>query len=425
MVGRQNSIRKPCRSLRPWMRLVHVAALATHEVEHLLRVGHAVDRAVFRVRRHERAVLRTIHEPVHGLWKDERPVPTEVHVGFLGRNQQEIRIRLRAQRGKVRVQLVETQIGEIVRVPVAVKVHDHRRVDAHRLQHRLERRRPVGAVGDRLNGVGEMPVRAERLVSVEGAKAIAVRVAKHVCKRRFRRGARQQKEHAHALRPSWRRVHPGVELPIFIPELADAQRHAPAERAMPDEAQIGREVAREEVCVRRGKHRHAAAGRLQRQRAIARLHGHALGLQPVQRDTPQRAVGVVVDGLGAHVVARLTIGGRGHVESGVVVVRDVGSRTLSGPLPAESTGCPGRTCKPDRRRSCPCAGRRRQSPLVRQRCAPWRHEAEMCSARGAFRQDATPDRRRRRTTRLGACQSRLDRRAARRGRRLRRLVRWT
>ena len=137
---------------------------------------------------------------------------------------------------KVRVQLVETQIGEIVRVPVAVKVHDHRRVDAHRLQDRFERRRPVGALCDRLNGVGEMPVRAERFVSVKCAKAVAVRVAKHVCKRRFRRGARQQKEHGHALRPSWRRVHPGIELEIFIPELADAQRHAPAERAMPDEA---------------------------------------------------------------------------------------------------------------------------------------------------------------------------------------------
>ena len=75
--------------------------------------------------------------------------------------------------------------------------------------------------------------------------------------------------------------------------------------------------------MRRGEHRHAAAGRLQRQRAIARLHGHALGLQSVQRDTPQRAVGVVEDGLGVHIVARLTIGGRCHVEPGVVVVRDV------------------------------------------------------------------------------------------------------
>ena len=75
--------------------------------------------------------------------------------------------------------------------------------------------------------------------------------------------------------------------------------------------------------MRRRENRNAAAGRLQRQRAMARLDRRALGLQSVQRDTPQRAFRVVEDGLRAHVVARLTIGGRGHVESGVVVVSHV------------------------------------------------------------------------------------------------------
>ena len=39
---------------------------------------------------------------------------------------------------------------------------------------------------------------------------------------------------------------------------------------------------------------------------------------------PERAFGVVEGDVGAHVVARLPIGRRGHVEAGVVVVRDVG-----------------------------------------------------------------------------------------------------
>ena len=63
---------------------------------------------------------------------------------------------------------------------------------------------------------------------------------------------------------------------------------------------------------------------LQRQRAIARLNRDAFGLQAVQRDVPQRALGVVEGGFGAHVVARLAIGRRGHLEAGVVVVGDVG-----------------------------------------------------------------------------------------------------
>jgi hypothetical protein len=81
------------------------------------------------------------------------------------------------------VQFFETDAGEIGRMAVAVEVHDDGGVDAHRLQHRLERRRPLESVGHRLDGVGKMPVRADRLVSIERAEAIAVRVAEHVRER--------------------------------------------------------------------------------------------------------------------------------------------------------------------------------------------------------------------------------------------------
>ena len=144
--------------------------------------------------------------------------------------------------------------------------------------------RPVEPVGHRLNGVRQMPVRAERLVAVERSKAIRVGVAEHVRERRLRCAGGEQKEHAHALRPPRRRVHPGVELPVLVAQLPDAERHAPAPGAMPDVAQIRGEVAREEILMRRREHRHAAAGGLQRQRSVAHLHRHAFGLQPVRRD---------------------------------------------------------------------------------------------------------------------------------------------
>lgn len=138
------------------------------------------------------------------------PMPAEMHIRFLGRNEQELRIRLRLQRAEVGMQLLEPYIREIPGMPVAVEVHDHRRVHTHRLQHRLERRRPPEPVRHGLDGVRKMPVRAQCLVSLERSKAIRVRVTEHVRERRLRRASREQKEDAHALasRPetcSWRR----------------------------------------------------------------------------------------------------------------------------------------------------------------------------------------------------------------------------
>jgi hypothetical protein len=101
-------------------------------------------------------------------------------------NQQKIRIRLCPQGAEIGVQFVEPKIGEIVRMTIAVEVHDHRRVDAHRFQNRLERRHPLEPIGHRLNRVGEMPMRAQRLVSVERSKAIAVRKPEHVHQRGLR-----------------------------------------------------------------------------------------------------------------------------------------------------------------------------------------------------------------------------------------------
>ena len=94
----------------------------------------------------------------------------EMHVGFLRGNQQKIRIGLGLERLEVGVQLVEAEIGEVGGMSVAVEVHDDRGVDAHGLQNRLEGRRPLGTVRHRLHGVGEMPVRAQRLVSGERGK---------------------------------------------------------------------------------------------------------------------------------------------------------------------------------------------------------------------------------------------------------------
>ena len=128
-----------------------------------------------------------------GFGNTTRPVTAQVDVRFLGRNQQELRIGLGLQRAEVRVELVETQVGEIGGMPVAVEVHDHRRVDAHRLQHRLEWRRPLEAVGHRLHGVGEVPVRAQRFVAGKRRESIAIGVAQHMGERRFGSAVRERK----------------------------------------------------------------------------------------------------------------------------------------------------------------------------------------------------------------------------------------
>ena len=127
------------------MRLVHVAPFAPDQIEHLLRVRCAVDRSVLRVLHLEAApaFFGRFMNQYTGFGNTTRPVAAEVHVRFLRRNQQKVRVRLRLQRPEVRVELVEPHVGEIGGMAVAMEVHDHRRVDAHRFQDRLERRRPL------------------------------------------------------------------------------------------------------------------------------------------------------------------------------------------------------------------------------------------------------------------------------------------
>ena len=199
-----------------------------------------------------------------------------MHVRLFCGNQQKLGIGLRLERLEVRVELVEAQVREIGRMSVAMKVHDHRRVDAHGFQHRLERRRPLGAVRHRLHGVGEVPMRAQRLVSGERGESIAVGVAKHMRQRRFRCAVGHEEEDAHALRASGRRVDPGVVLPVLVAQLPHADADAAAPGTMPQVREVRREVAREEVLMRRGKHRDAAAGGFRRQRPVADLHWLAL-----------------------------------------------------------------------------------------------------------------------------------------------------
>ena len=216
----------------------------------------------------------------------------QVDVRFLRRNQEELGIRLRFQRAEIRVELVEPKIGEIGGMTVSVEVHDHRRIDAHGFQHGFEWRRPVEAVRHRLHGVGEMPMRAQRLVAGKCGKSIAIGVAQHVRQRRLGRPVRQEKEHAHALRPSRRGIHPWVVLPVFVPELTHADAHASAPSAMPDVREVRREIARKEILMRSREHRHAPPGRLCGKRTVPRFHRFALGLQAVVDLTLQRARGV-------------------------------------------------------------------------------------------------------------------------------------
>ena len=80
---------------------------------------------------------------------------------------------------------------------------------------------------------------------------------------------------------------------------------AAAPGAVPHEPQIRCEVTREEILVRRRKHRNTAAGGGERHGSIPRLNRHAFGLEAVERRVLQAAIGVVVGDGGAHVVAVL------------------------------------------------------------------------------------------------------------------------
>ena len=243
VLGGGDAVRVAGRALRPGVGLVHEPALPPHQIEHLGRVGGAVDLAVAGVVHLERAPLGAVHEPVDGPGEDEGPVPAEVHVGLLAGDEQEVRLGLRAQGAEVGVELVEPQVGQIARVPVAVEVHDDRRVDPHRLQDRLERRRPVEAVLDRLHRVGEVPVGAQGLVAVEGPEPVAVGEREHLVERRPGLPVGQQEEHRHPLRLARRGVHPRVEAPVGVANLPDAERHPPPPRPVPEVPQVRREVA--------------------------------------------------------------------------------------------------------------------------------------------------------------------------------------
>ena len=221
-----------------------------------------------------------------------------------------------------------------------------------------------------------MPMRAQRLVSGERGESIAVGVAQHVRQRRFRRAVGHEKEHAHALRASGRRIHPRVVLPVLVAQLPHADADAAAPRAMPEVREVRREIARKEILMRRGKHRDAAAGGLRRQRAVADLHRLALGPEArAVRPRLQRARGVVVRDLGPHVVAGRAIGRRRHVEPGVVVVRDVGivGREHRFLLDQPASGI--ERVRRARPRSCPCACRRTRARRARRCCALSRRAA--------------------------------------------------
>ncbi len=356
------------------MCLVHVAALAAHELEHLLRVRRAVHLPVFRMLHLERRAggFRPAHEPVHRFRKHDRPMAAEMNVRFLRGNQQKLRIGLGLERLEVGVQLVEAEIREVGGMSVAVEVHDHRRVDPHGFHDRLEWRRPFWAVRHRLHGVGEMPVRAQRLVSGERGEAIAIRVAQDVRQRCFRCALGDEKKHAHALGTSGRRIHPRVVLPILVAQLPHADADAASPRSVPEVREVRGKIARKEILVRRRKHGDAAAGGFRRERSVAHLDRLALCAESRAVDRLQRARRVVIRNLGAHVVPGRAIGRRSHVEPGVVVVGDVGlvGREHRFLLNQPASGIE-RVRRP-RPRSCPCACRRTRARRARRCCEPWR-----------------------------------------------------
>ena len=300
-------------------------------------------------------------------------------------------------------------------MPVAVKIHDHRRVDAHRLQHRLERRRPLWTVRHRLDGVGEMPVGAQRLVSGEGGESIAVGVAQHVRRARLRVCRRTRGK----TRPCAGPV-PAAHSPTgstASSRRAAGGRRCPRGRAMSDATDTRgstRSRAEKSTDAARGTRRRCPLPSLPPAFCNGPAPARARHGSPLLTSRLQRARRVVVRNLRAHVVAGRAIGRRAMSSPGVVVVRDVGIVGRQHRFLMNEAAARDRTCTRSPLRSCPCACRRRAARRGRRCCAPCAPRSVNVPCTWRVPSGGSPDRRRTRSIRRAVCPSHRDRTAARR-----------
>ena len=205
------------------------------------------------------------------------------HIRLFRGNQEELRIRLPAAHPVIGVQLLQAQVGQVSRVPVAVEVARERHVDPHIFENLRERRGPILALIEGLYGVPPMPVGSQRLVSGKRGKPVTVREAKDILQRRLRRPVRDHIEHAEPLDGRGRGVDPRIILPCPV---VDGMPNAETELAAPGPSgppvkpnvpHVRGVVARRNVGVRRRKYRETAGVQLSGNRPVPDIRRPAIG----------------------------------------------------------------------------------------------------------------------------------------------------
>src|SRR5687767_11016395 len=176
-----------------------------------------------------------------------------MYIGLFAGDEEEAAIGLRTAKTVEACELFEAGCTTVAGMPVAVEVHDHSRIDSHILKYWFKWRRPFLAVLHGLNRIRDMPMRGKRFVALERRKAVAMRVASDLIERIARCSIGHQQEHRQALlRAGWS-VRPGIENPVLVGMLANADAGLSAERARPVESEITGEVSRDEILMGGGE----------------------------------------------------------------------------------------------------------------------------------------------------------------------------
>src|SRR3546814_16569014 len=107
------------RTLDPWVRCPHQALLVLHQLQDVFLRADMIDFAQLRIILDEGLPLLAVERPIDRLGKDADPVPAEMPVGFLAREQQQLVVR--SARGFRLHSLAQSQqaAGPIERLPPA------------------------------------------------------------------------------------------------------------------------------------------------------------------------------------------------------------------------------------------------------------------------------------------------------------------
>ena len=147
-----------------------------HQLEHISGTPGVINLPVPWMIRDERLILASNKRPIDGLGEQDVVMSTQVSVGFLTGQDEEVTVRVAAARLEVVLQFLRSEWTGILRMTIAVEVEDMGDVDAHRTHQGYPRRGRVEAPGvHQLLRERRVEVRDHRLVAGQRLEPIAVR----------------------------------------------------------------------------------------------------------------------------------------------------------------------------------------------------------------------------------------------------------